>query len=185
MKPGAKKSWATEQCARLQVLRDYPFDQRGRAELAKTLAKCFPTEADAKKAVNRMVQELEQCPTPATIRRYAESAGLLTRAADRLAEVAAHQDCHDCGNTGWSTVEVARQQRVSEFCGCALGQAMSTGRSVLPRQNCDHCSGTGTVILQRRIIETQVRRCACPLGRRMAGDSRIAPDQRGKQGNLI
>lgn len=182
----AKKSWAKDQASRLQVLRDYPFDQRGRLELAKAVAKFFPTEADAKKAVTRMVEELDQCPTPATIRRYAEAAGLLTTAQDRLAEAASHQDCHDCNNSGWVTVEVPKTLRISEFCDCAMGQAMKTGRSVSGRQsNCPQCEGVGTVILEKRVTESQVKRCTCEVGRRMAGDSRIQPDQRGKQGNLL
>jgi hypothetical protein len=186
VKPPTKKSWATEQGKRLAVLRDYPFDQTGRSELAKALARSFPTEADAKKAVDRMVTELDQCPTPATIRRYAEAAGLLTTATDRLAEVAAHQKhCHECSNTGWATVEVPKPQRFSEFCECPLGQAMKTGRRAILQAECPHCEGVGMVILEKRITVSQVKRCACPVGRRMAGDSRITPDQRGKQGNLI
>lgn len=179
------KNWARAQADRLERLRDYPIQEKGRRQLARDIAKNFPTEADAKKAVTRMVEELDQCPTPATIRRYAEAAGLLTTAQDRLAEAASHQDCHECNNTGWKPIEVKRQDRVPDFCGCPVGIARKTGR-VMPRvQDCGTCQGAGLVMSIVEVTETGVERCGCPVGRRMAGDSRIEPDQRGKQGNLL
>jgi len=137
--------WSTRQAARFEILREHPFKAAGWRELAKTLKKHFPDESRAKQAVDRILAEMEECPTPATIKRYAEAMGLLQPAAERLADTASRQDCKECDNTGrrrilkQQMVQAASGPKAIEipflgYCSCPLGQQMAGKRTVEPDQ---------------------------------------------------
>lgn len=113
-----------EQIDRLRLLRNFPIAAAGRKELIRTFKRNFPDIDSARVCIDRIVTELDDSPTPSTIRRYALSMGMKRPAAEKLDDLRSRQDCQDCYNTGWKQVVHGDRSGV-EHCRCPLGQAIA------------------------------------------------------------
>ena len=119
------------QIARLSGLRRFPPGEEARRELVNALVAVCPSEQGAERLVSEILEDCDECPTPAGLRHWARRRYTAEAAASASRSAAG---CRSCDGVGWVIV-----RKLVHVAG--VGEYPATGADPCPK--CNPITGRG------------------------------------------